>query len=90
MGDRVRRAGIFARATFFRNISIALAKELTVICSAMEINIWEVIGPRKTKPLSYIPFYPGRGLGGHCIFESSHSILFGKLGSLTNIPASQT
>ncbi|MEM7171157.1 MAG: nucleotide sugar dehydrogenase [Pseudomonadota bacterium] len=51
----------------FRAINIALVNELKVIYSAMGLNIWEVIEAAKTKPFGYMPFYPGPGLGGHCI-----------------------
>ncbi len=51
----------------FRAVNIALVNELKVIYSAMGIDIWEVIEAAKTKPFGYMPFYPGPGLGGHCI-----------------------
>jgi UDP-N-acetyl-D-glucosamine dehydrogenase len=51
----------------FRAVNIALVNELKVIYSEMGINIWEVIEAAKTKPFGYMPFYPGPGLGGHCI-----------------------
>ena len=51
----------------FRAVNIALANELKVVFSAMDIDIWEVIDAAKTKPFGYMPFYPGPGLGGHCI-----------------------
>jgi len=51
----------------FRAVNIALVNELKVIYDAMEIDIWEVIEAAKTKPFGYMPFYPGPGLGGHCI-----------------------
>jgi UDP-N-acetyl-D-glucosamine dehydrogenase len=51
----------------FRAVNIALVNELKVIFSAMGIDIWEVIEAAKTKPFGYMPFYPGPGLGGHCI-----------------------
>jgi UDP-N-acetyl-D-glucosamine dehydrogenase len=51
----------------FRSVNIALVNELKVIYSAMGIDIWEVIEAAKTKPFGYMPFYPGPGLGGHCI-----------------------
>ena len=51
----------------FRAINIALVNELKVIFSAMDIDIWEVIEAAKTKPFGFMPFYPGPGLGGHCI-----------------------
>lgn len=51
----------------FRNINIALVNELTLLCNRMGINIWEVIDAAKTKPYGFMAFYPGPGLGGHCI-----------------------
>ncbi len=51
----------------FRSVNIALVNELKVIYAAMGIDIWEVIEAAKTKPFGYMPFYPGPGLGGHCI-----------------------
>ncbi len=51
----------------FRSVNIALVNELKVVYSAMGIDVWEVIGAAKTKPFGFMPFYPGPGLGGHCI-----------------------
>jgi UDP-N-acetyl-D-glucosamine dehydrogenase len=51
----------------FRSVNIALVNELKLIYSAMGIDIWEVIEAAKTKPFGFMPFYPGPGLGGHCI-----------------------
>jgi len=51
----------------FRSINIALVNELKVVYSAMGIDIWEVINAARTKPFGFMPFYPGPGLGGHCI-----------------------
>jgi UDP-N-acetyl-D-glucosamine dehydrogenase len=51
----------------FRAVNIALVNELKIIYDAMGIDIWEVIEAAKTKPFGYMPFYPGPGLGGHCI-----------------------
>ncbi len=51
----------------FRSVNIALVNELKVIYEQMGIDIWEVIGAAKTKPFGYKAFYPGPGLGGHCI-----------------------
>jgi UDP-N-acetyl-D-glucosamine dehydrogenase len=51
----------------FRSVNIALVNELKVVYSAMDIDIWEVIAAAKTKPFGFMPFYPGPGLGGHCI-----------------------
>jgi UDP-N-acetyl-D-glucosamine dehydrogenase len=51
----------------FRAVNIALVNELKVVYEAMGIDIWEVVDAAKTKPFGYMPFYPGPGLGGHCI-----------------------
>ena len=51
----------------FRSVNIALVNELKVIYDAMGIDVWEVIDAAKTKPFGFMPFYPGPGLGGHCI-----------------------
>jgi UDP-N-acetyl-D-glucosamine dehydrogenase len=51
----------------FRAVNIALANELKTVFEAMGIDVWEVIEAAKTKPFGYMPFYPGPGLGGHCI-----------------------
>jgi UDP-N-acetyl-D-glucosamine dehydrogenase len=51
----------------FRSVNIALVNELKVIYEAMGIDVWEVIDAAKTKPFGFMPFYPGPGLGGHCI-----------------------
>ena len=51
----------------FRGVNIALVNELKVVYAAMGIDIWEVINAAKTKPFGFMPFYPGPGLGGHCI-----------------------
>ena len=51
----------------FRAVNIALVNELKVIYDAMDIDVWEVIDAAKTKPFGFTPFYPGPGLGGHCI-----------------------
>ncbi len=51
----------------FRGVNIALVNELKVIYDSMDIDVWEVINAAKTKPFGYMAFYPGPGLGGHCI-----------------------
>lgn len=51
----------------FRGVNIALVNELKVVYAAMGIDVWEVIHAAKTKPFGFMPFYPGPGLGGHCI-----------------------
>ena len=51
----------------FRCINIALVNELKMVFSAMDIDVWEVVRAARTKPFGFMPFYPGPGLGGHCI-----------------------
>ena len=51
----------------FRSVNIALVNELSILCKKMDIDIWEVIDAAKTKPYGFMPFYPGPGIGGHCI-----------------------
>jgi UDP-N-acetyl-D-glucosamine dehydrogenase len=51
----------------FRAVNIALVNELKIVYAAMGIDVWEVIDAAKTKPFGFMPFYPGPGLGGHCI-----------------------
>jgi UDP-N-acetyl-D-glucosamine dehydrogenase len=51
----------------FRMINIGLVNEIALMCDRMGINVWEVIDAAATKPFGYMPFYPGPGLGGHCI-----------------------
>ncbi len=51
----------------YRNVNIGLINELAMLCHKMNINIWEVIEAAKSKPYGFQPFYPGPGLGGHCI-----------------------
>ena len=51
----------------YRSVNIALVNELTLLAERMDIDIWEVIEAAKTKPFGFMPFYPGPGVGGHCI-----------------------
>jgi UDP-N-acetyl-D-glucosamine dehydrogenase len=51
----------------FRNVNIALVNELAQLCEKIGISVWEVIDAAATKPFGYMPFYPGPGIGGHCI-----------------------
>jgi UDP-N-acetyl-D-glucosamine dehydrogenase len=51
----------------FRCVNIALVNELLMLSERMDVNIWEVVDAAKTKPFGFMPFYPGPGLGGHCI-----------------------
>ncbi len=51
----------------FRAVNIGLANELALMCRELDVDVWEVIDAAKSKPFGYMPFYPGPGLGGHCI-----------------------
>lgn len=51
----------------FRSVNIGLVNEIALLCDRMNIDVWEVIGAAATKPFGFMPFYPGPGLGGHCI-----------------------
>ena len=51
----------------FRSVNIGLVNELALMCDDMKIDVWEVIEAAKSKPFGFMPFYPGPGLGGHCI-----------------------
>ena len=69
------RAGLFTRVAeatkllenIYRSVNIALVNELKVLFDRMDIDVWEVIDAAKTKPFGFQAFYPGPGLGGHCI-----------------------
>jgi UDP-N-acetyl-D-glucosamine dehydrogenase len=56
----------------FRSVNIALANEMALVCHKLGINIWDVIEAAQTKPFGFMPFYPGPGLGGHCIPVDPH------------------
>ncbi|TKJ41566.1 UDP-N-acetyl-D-glucosamine dehydrogenase [candidate division LCP-89 bacterium B3_LCP] len=51
----------------FRSINIGMVNELAIMCDLLKVDVWEVIDAAATKPFGYMPFYPGPGLGGHCI-----------------------
>jgi UDP-N-acetyl-D-glucosamine dehydrogenase len=51
----------------FRNVNIGLVNEIALMCQRLELNVWEVIKLAQTKPFGFLAFYPGPGLGGHCI-----------------------
>ncbi len=51
----------------FRSVNIGLANEMALMCEKMGVDVWEVIEAAKTKPFGFMPFYPGPGIGGHCI-----------------------
>lgn len=56
----------------FRSINIALVNELAMLCDRMNLNVWEVLDAANTKPFGIMPFYPGPGVGGHCIPIDPH------------------
>jgi UDP-N-acetyl-D-glucosamine dehydrogenase len=56
----------------FRAVNIGLVNELAQMCHRMDLDVWEVIDAAKTKPFGFMPFYPGPGLGGHCIPIDPH------------------
>ena len=56
----------------FRSVNIALANEMAQLCHSFDINVWEVIEAAETKPFGFMAFYPGPGLGGHCIPVDPH------------------
>src|SRR6185369_7920180 len=58
----------------FRAVNIALVNEMKVVLTAMGISVWEVIEAAATKPFGFMPFYPGPGLGGHCIPIDPYSL----------------
>ncbi len=51
----------------FRHINIALVNELAILCQDLDVDVWEVIDAAASKPFGFMPFYPGPGVGGHCI-----------------------
>jgi UDP-N-acetyl-D-glucosamine dehydrogenase len=67
----VSRAGVAEMVKLlentFRAINIGMVNELAIMCDRLNIDVWEVINAAKTKPFGFMPFYPGPGLGGHCI-----------------------
>jgi UDP-N-acetyl-D-glucosamine dehydrogenase len=69
----------------FRALNIALANEMAQMCERLGVDVWEVIEAAKTKPFGFMPFYPGPGLGGHCIPVDPHYLAW-KLRAL-NFPA---
>src|SRR5213075_1933066 len=56
----------------FRAVNIGMANEMARLCYALGIDTWEVIGAAATKPFGFMPFYPGPGIGGHCIPLDPH------------------
>ena len=56
----------------FRAINIGLANEIAIMCEKLGVNVWEVIDAAATKPFGFMKFFPGPGLGGHCIPIDPH------------------
>ena len=56
----------------FRSVNIALVNELAQICDRLGLSVWEVVGAAATKPFGFMPFWPGPGIGGHCIPKDPH------------------
>jgi len=56
----------------FRSVNIGLVNEVALMCDRLDLNVWEVIDAAATKPFGFMPFYPGPGLGGHCIPVDPH------------------
>lgn len=65
----------------FRSVNIGLVNEMALMCDRLKLNVWEIIGAAATKPFGFMPFYPGPGLGGHCIPIDPHYLSW-KLKSL--------
>jgi len=65
----------------FRSVNIGLVNELALMCDRLKVNVWEIINAAATKPFGFMPFYPGPGLGGHCIPIDPHYLSW-KLKSL--------
>ena len=59
----------------FRNVNIALANEMALICERIGVSVWEVIDAASTKPFGFMPFYPGVGVGGHCIGTDDYYLI---------------
>ena len=69
----------------FRSVNIALVNELAQICGHLGLDVWEVVGAAATKPFGFMPFWPGPGIGGHCIPKDPH-LLSWKMKSLNFEP----
>ncbi len=59
----------------FRAVNIGLINELALLCNRVNLDIWEIIDAAKTKPFGFMPFFPGPGLGGHCLSEKEHLVV---------------
>jgi UDP-N-acetyl-D-glucosamine dehydrogenase len=69
----------------FRSVNIALVNELAQICDRLGLDVWEIVGAAATKPFGFMPFWPGPGIGGHCIPKDPH-LLSWKMRSLNFEP----
>src|SRR6185295_8421513 len=56
----------------FRAVNIGLVNEMAIMCDKLGVDVWEVIEAARSKPFGFMPFYPGPGLGGHCIPVDPH------------------
>jgi UDP-N-acetyl-D-glucosamine dehydrogenase len=70
-GARVAESAKLLENTF-RSVNIGLVNEMALMCHNLDIDVWEVIGAAQTKPFGFMPFYPGPGIGGHCIPLDPH------------------
>jgi len=70
----------------YRSVNIALVNELALLCERMGIDIWEVIEAASTKPFGFMPFYPGPGVGGHCLSPDEYIFLRDSDGGLKIVP----
>ncbi len=70
----------------FRAVNIALVNELALLAERMGIDFWEVIEAAKTKPFGFMPFYPGPGVGGHCLSPDEYIFLRSENGGLETVP----
>ena len=68
----------------FRIVNIGLINEFAMLCDKLKINVWEVVEAAKTKPFGFMPFYPGPGLGGHCLAEGESIFIENKNGVETS------
>jgi len=64
----------------FRAVNIGLVNEVALMCDRLEVNVWEVVEAASTKPFGFMPFYPGPGLGGHCLNEEEYLFIKSKEG----------
>ena len=74
----------------FRAVNIGLVNELALMCRSFGLDVWEIIDAAATKPFGFMPFYPGPGLGGHCIPDRPAATCRGRRGSQGSSRASST